>query len=155
MRWLFPTVLWNFAKGVLIVGLQRVTFDASSKIERTCAEAFSGTDVDYLAIPDSVVELGDRCFSWCGCVQCVIFGSSSSPEHIGREAFLSENLDSLAIPDSAVDLCDNCLWAQVDTLQLIWHVISSSAFFQPNTVIDLGDRCCFRCKKPHCLKFGA
>ena len=41
------------------VGLQRVTFRASSKLECTCAGAFSGADAESLAISDGVV---DRCF---------------------------------------------------------------------------------------------
>ena len=44
--------------------LRSVNFASPSKIERICAEALLRTSIESLSIPDSVVELCERCFFW-------------------------------------------------------------------------------------------
>ena len=85
-----------------------VTFGASSKLERICAEAFYETNIESLSIPDSVVELGERCFRGCKSLRCVIFGASSKLERICAEAFYETSIESLFIPDSVVELGERC-----------------------------------------------
>ena len=85
-----------------------VTFGASSKLERICAEAFSGTSIASLSIPDGVVELGERCFSWCNSLRSVTFGASSKLERICAYAFRETSIESLSIPDGVVELGERC-----------------------------------------------
>ena len=82
--------------------LSSVTFGPSSSLERIGVEAFadreelsgkcSSCGLGKIDIPDSVRELGDRCFSsWCGAVG-VTFGASSSLERIGFDALLEAHV---------------------------------------------------------------
>ena len=57
--------------------LCRLTFGASSKLERIGTRAFRETSIESLCIPDSVVVLCDRPFYDCERIQCVTFGASS------------------------------------------------------------------------------
>ena len=84
--------------------LRSVIFGASSRVERIGPEAFRVTRIESLSIPDSVVELGERCFMGCRSLRSVIFGASSRVERIGPEAFLGASIESLPVPDGVVDL---------------------------------------------------
>ena len=72
--------------------------------ERICADAFCYTSIESLSIPDSVVELGKKCFYGCKSLRSVIFGASSRVERICAEAFRKTSIESLSIPDSVVAL---------------------------------------------------
>ena len=85
-------------------GKCHVIFGASSRVERICAYAFCGTSIESLSIPDSVVELGEKCFYGCKSLRSVIFGASSRVERICAEAFCGTSIESLSIPDSVVAL---------------------------------------------------
>ena len=63
-----------------------------------------------ISIPDSVVELGEGCFSWCQSLLCVTFGSSSRLERICDGAFYHTGIESLSIPDSVVELGEQCFY---------------------------------------------
>ena len=73
-----------------------MTFGPSSSLERIGVEALWNRDeacgrswscgVGEIDIPDSVRELGDRCFS--SGIVAVTFGASSSLERIGFDALL-------------------------------------------------------------------
>ena len=52
--------------------LKCVSFGASSKLERICAEAFCETSLESMSIPDSVVELREKCFCECKSLRRVI-----------------------------------------------------------------------------------
>ena len=88
----------------------RVVFEAPSKLERICSEAFLGTRIESIAIPDSVVELGEKCFYSCWYLCRVTFGRSSKLERICREAFRWTSIESIAIPDSVVKLGNRCFF---------------------------------------------
>lgn len=64
-------------------------------------EAFFGLDIQYVAIPDTVMWISDRAFSSCGDLRGVTF--SDQLLSIGNQAFeLCGRLLSVSIPDSVV-----------------------------------------------------
>ena len=65
--------------------LRRVTFGASSTLERLGRRWLAGTQVEEVTIPDTVREICDRCFSGCSCGLRVTFGPSCL-ERLGRKA---------------------------------------------------------------------
>ena len=80
--------------------LERVTFEihclgciftSSTKLERIGSLAFSETSIDSISIPESVVEVCDRCFYRCSRLRCVTLGASSKLERIGACAFYETN----------------------------------------------------------------
>ena len=105
-----------------------MTFGPLSSLERIGVEAFGpgkgrwdkvgSCGLVEISIPDSVVELCDRCFIACRYLRRVTFGPSSSLKRIGVEAFgtMSDllgtsgpfNVVGISIPDSVVELCDLC-----------------------------------------------
>ena len=97
--------------------LRRVTFGSSSSLERIGFNAFGGRWDRYqrkcrlreVSIPDSVCELGGRCFSECESLRRVTFGSLSSLERIGICCFCETGVDEVSIPDSLLELCDDWL----------------------------------------------
>ena len=91
-------------------GKCHVIFGASSRAECICARAFYRTSIESLSIPDSVVELGDGCFSGCRSLRRVLFGASSKLARICAEAFRETTIESLAIPDSVVELGERCFY---------------------------------------------
>ena len=82
------------------------------------------TNIESVTIPDSVVELGDRCFLSSG-LRSVTFGRDSQLVRIGAEAFMGTNIESMSIPDSVVELGDWCFCA-CDSLITITFGASSS-----------------------------
>ena len=72
--------------------LRCVIFGASSRLERIGAEAFHGTMIEAVEIPDSVRELHAKCFLWCTNLRRVTFGRSSKLERIGAEAFCGTSI---------------------------------------------------------------
>ena len=79
------------------MALRRVKFGFSSSLERIGVEAFGAVldrwgdhiscNLVTIFIPNSVRELGDRCFQGCRRLRRVMFGSSSSLERIGVQCF--------------------------------------------------------------------
>ena len=65
-----------------------------------CAEAFSSTSLDSLTIPDSVVEVGERCFVECKRLLSVRFGALSRVEL--ADAFRETSIKSSSLPDGVV-----------------------------------------------------
>ena len=86
----------------------RVTFGASSSLERIGVECFQETGVEEVSIPDGVRELCDRCFCECKKLRRVTFGSSSSLERIGGACLWFSGLEEVSIPDGVRELCDGC-----------------------------------------------
>ena len=86
-----------------------ITFGTSLKLARICAEAFCGTRLESLAIPDSVVELCEKCFDNCNTIRSVTFGTLSGLERICRGAFQRTSIESFVVPGSTVELCERCL----------------------------------------------
>ena len=88
--------------------LGRVTFGASSRLERICSEAFSGTSIESLSIPDNVVELGEKCCCQCRSLWSVTFSASSRLERICGWVFYEARIESLSIPDNVCEIGDHC-----------------------------------------------
>ena len=90
-------------------------------LERVGNGAFVGTCVESLNIPDSVVELGDQCFSQCHTLGRVTFGPSSKLELIGATTFQQVSAESWDIPDSVVEVGEKCLSAGVFGVSHLGH----------------------------------
>ena len=61
-----------------------------------------------MSLPDSVVELGGKCFHRCKSLRS--FGASSNLERVCAWAFAETGLDSFFVPDSVVELGNRCLY---------------------------------------------
>ena len=81
----------------MVLESSSVTFGPSSPLKRIGVEAFGSVSgflgttgpckVVAISIPDSVVELCDRCFIGCLGLRCVKFGPLASLERMGVSCF--------------------------------------------------------------------
>ena len=97
-----------------------MSFSASSSLERIGKYAFRETDLIDVAIPDSVKEIDDWCFSGCRRLSHVSFSASSSLERIGKYAFRETDLSGVTIPDSVKEIDDWCFSACARLSQVNW-----------------------------------
>ena len=147
--------------------VQCVTFGASSRLERICAEAFLFTKLESVVIPDSVVELDDQCFQYSN-LRRITFGALSGLERIGAYALANTWIESVTIPDSVVEI-DDSSFHQNDDLRLVtfgaWsrlERIGPDAFGNaslesvaiPDSVVDLGEKCFMYCSRLRQVTFG-
>ena len=77
--------------------------ESSCRLQRRADDA-----VEVISIPNSVRELGPKCFGWCKSLRRVTFGAASKLERICPQAFRETSLDALSIPDSVVELGQAC-----------------------------------------------
>ena len=162
-----------------------VTFSSSSKLARIsaavcddsivwlCSSRCRFTQVPYLLIlevyvPDSCVELADRCFYYCPNVRRVVFGSFSNLQHIGYMAFSKSSVESISIPNSVVEL-DRACFSQSSLCHLTFGApsrlerICGHAFREtcvesvsiPDSVVKLGDKCFWKCRNLRYFTIGA
>ena len=73
-------------------------------------ETFEGSDLVKIHTPESVEELGDRCFYECKSLSRVTFGQSSSLKLIRREAFGESDVIEIHIHDGFAKLGDRCFY---------------------------------------------
>ena len=66
--------------------------------------------LEDVSIPDSVVDVDDRCFCNNYTLKRVIFGAASCVIRIGIKAFQGTGLTEIAIPDSVRELCSLCFY---------------------------------------------
>ena len=52
-----------------------------------------------MVFPDSLEDIGYRCFRGCSYLQRVVFGQGSSLKRIGAQAFARTRLETVVIPD--------------------------------------------------------
>ena len=84
--------------------VRMVIFGSSSNVGHLSRDAFSETGIDSLYIPDSVVQVGEKCFYFRDRLRPVSFGASSRIEGLCRDAFSETGIESLYIPDSVVQV---------------------------------------------------
>ena len=164
--------------------LRRVTF--SSSLERIGVEAFSGPIVsgksmacslEQVSIPDSVRELGERCFCRCSNLRRVTFGLSSSLERIGAGCIEGTQVSEFHVPDGVRVLCDRCFYGCASLCCVTFGPSSSlerigvEAFSSkasstaptacgirdisiPDGVRELCDQCFYGCSSLHRVTFG-
>ena len=80
----------------------------SSSLRSIGKEAFRGSGVCGIHIPNSVEELCGLCFSGCKSLSGVTFGESSSLRRIGELAFLGSGVCEIHAPDSIERLLRDC-----------------------------------------------
>ena len=97
--------------------LERVRAGDESTLECTCALAFDRTNIECVDIPDSVIELADKCFCGCKNLRNVKFGSPKL-ERICTQAFSETSIESIDIPDNIVELHEKCFYWCTS----LWHV---------------------------------
>ena len=140
--------------------LRRITFSASSRLERIGVEAFSwkvksacnlwkvrGCPLEEIFIPGGVRELGDRCFSGCHSLRRVMFGSSSRLERIGVEAF---SWTKIRFTSGAKRGKQNPRRRRLLVLGCLLKDI-----FVPDNVREIGDRCFSGCRCLRRVVFGS
>ena len=81
--------------------LSVVVFGPHSSLERICCDAFCRSGLTKIWIPDSVREIGDRCFLSSDIVD-VMFGLSPSLELIGYDAFSYTKINEFFLPGSSL-----------------------------------------------------
>ena len=124
--------------------LRVITFGPSSSLQRIGVEAFSGQSDDdqyegfcyacqltEIRIPDSVCDIGQKCFYDCTNLHSVTFGVSSSLERIGEEACagytpqLACHLEEIIIPGGLCELCDRTFYNCVSLRHITFGSVSS------------------------------
>ena len=75
-------------------------------------------EVEEVAIPESVEELCDRCFSCCISLSRIRFGVLSSLKRIGITAFRGTGLKEIHIPNGVEELCGKCFFLSENLLRI-------------------------------------
>ena len=75
-------------------------------------------EVEEVAIPDSVEELCDRCFSSCISLSHIRFGELPSLKRIGIQALRGTGLTETHIPDGVEELCGKCFSLSENLLRI-------------------------------------
>ena len=122
-------------------------------------EAFCGTNVDVLDLPQSVQLLGDKCFFGCEGLIRVAFDPASSLNSIGVESFSRTCLTEISIPKDVEELCDRCFFDCALLSKVTFHSsaalkhIGVEAFARtgivhvilPGKLQELSRRCFYHC----------
>ena len=93
--------------------LERVIFGANSSLKRIGALAFGGefmgqaSPLKEMKFPDSLEEIGDRCFRNCQTLSVVRFSERSSLRCIGAQAFWNTGLEAVVLPDGVEQIGEN------------------------------------------------
>jgi hypothetical protein len=87
--------------------IKSIVVENKSKLERIESEAFQRADLKFLAIPDSVTFLGERCFWECTSLSSVRFESESRLSRIEKWAFMETGLIEIILPSSVEFLGEN------------------------------------------------
>ena len=89
--------------------------------QRACAPqlASRGTKWHHVGIPDSVVEVGEGCFSACASLRSVSFGGWSKLECMCAQAFYGTSIGSLSIPRSVIDLTNGFVLHRHEAIPVI------------------------------------
>jgi hypothetical protein len=90
--------------------LETVIFDKGSRLKRIEDDSFSGTALQSIEIPSSVVVLGKGCFCRCELLKSVTFESGSRLVRIEVYAFQQSGLKWIDIPSSIVGLARQCFY---------------------------------------------
>lgn len=131
--------------------LRKVRFGDASRLERLGAEAFTdgdlsedswdfvcdGCPIEEIRVPDSVREIGDRCFAGCRELASVTFGASSRLERIGSEAFADVRAEMYEYEE---DVETGCLFEEI---------------VLPDSVEVIEDRCFLGCTRLSKITVGA
>ena len=131
-----------------------------------------------MVIPDSVIELGEKCFYQCKNLRRVEFGVSPSLKKIGDLCFAGSCLQSFNIPASVVDVgrgilnecpindenftCDSGAFVARGFLQLskdsrvcYGAICSVSEIIIPDCVVVLNVKCFYGCSSLQRVTFNA
>ena len=100
--------------------LFRITFAPGSKLEKIGSMAFgsdwnSGCPIREIHIPDSVTEIGEKCFLHCWNLFRITFAPGSKLVKIGSMAFGSSfgngcPIQEIHIPDSVTEIGEECFF---------------------------------------------
>ena len=151
----------------------KVTFAQPSSIEDILGSAFAGDDEGGCAfaeifIPNSVRQIGEKCFYNCQNLRQITFGSPTFIQTIGVNFINRTNVAEIVIPDCVTHLsydlfkgCENI--AKVDfgphssLVCIERECFSESNIIEislPRSLTKLEDRCFYGCRKLVRLSFG-
>ena len=166
--------------------LFRVTFGPSSSLKSISSMAFSGWQkgpvnsacpIVEIYLPDSLEELGSRCFFHCQKLTSVRFSETSSLRTIGPECFAHTALFDFTIPSQVtfvagsafnacspmemIQTCRNSHFTQHGRLFMdksgafcFSALGESSEVFLPDNLKELANGCFFRCSSLRFVVFG-
>ena len=148
--------------------IRRVIFGPGSNLELIDTQAFAGTNIEVISIPDSVIELGNRCFEECYRLRHITFGLGSQLKLIGTQAFASSMIEEINIPNSVRVLGKACFYSCKSLRRVIFlpgsnlELIGPEVFAYtsieevsiPDSVRELGDRCFYNCRSLRHVIFG-
>jgi hypothetical protein len=80
------------------LSLVSVIFESGSRLERIEEMAFSGSALQSIVIPSSVVVLAGWSFCECRKLETVAFETGSRLQRVGKEVFRGSRLHSIVIP---------------------------------------------------------
>ena len=130
--------------------LEKVNFSPSSSLEIIGEEAFAGDKeggcaLTEISIPDSVREIGTRCFYKCTKLERVNFPPSSCLENFWSGAFAGCAIQEICIPDKVKAIGDYCFCECPNLSRVIFSPQSSlksigSSAFSHNSRETIRDR---------------
>ena len=111
--------------------------------------------VRSVSVPNSVTEIHDNSFYWCGSLRRVKFGESSLLRRIGVSAFERSGLTEIRIPDTVEEIDDRCFFmcnsltrvrfGEFSMLQRIgsmaFQALELMEIWIPNSVEEIGGEC--------------
>lgn len=80
--------------------LESVAFAPDSALRRIAAEAFAGSGIVTVSLPDGVLSIGDRAFAGCRSLEEVVCNKSGALTEIGAEAFAGSGIQRFEAPKS-------------------------------------------------------
>jgi hypothetical protein len=113
------------------------SFDVPCILSRFEERAFAGSGITEITIPESIEEIGYRCFFRCCSLKSIQFMGDSQLARIGNEAFAHSAITALSIPPRLQVLDPGC-WARCLSLsELSFTDCAIEVLHTPATVTAL------------------
>ncbi len=90
------------------------TVELGNGVKTIGSNAFSGTAISSISVPDSVQSIGASAFSSCKKLEAVEFGAGSELTSIGGSAFFSCPIKSIALPSKVSSIGSQAFFINAD-----------------------------------------
>jgi hypothetical protein len=91
-------------------GIESITFEPGSKLERIHESAFLASALRSIVIPPLVRVLETSCFAWCRFLESVSFSQGSILERLEAFVFAGSGLKEIILPSSLSEFSESCFW---------------------------------------------
>lgn len=146
-----------------------VVFSEDAQLVSLGSFAFSGSEIEKVAIPATVEVIGEGCFSYCNRLSRIPLCSSGNLRCLGDRAFQNSSLVHISIPSSVRSIGTSCFFG-CRRLKMVSFdkeselvSIGDNAFmgasalrsiYIPSSVEKIGDSCFEGCRNLSCFDVG-